>query len=128
MAENSGGEKLVYFLIGAGVGAVVALLFAPKAGSELRADIADATRRGLDQARETGHELGERASGYYHAGIDRASELATHGKEAVSELASRGKEVVERQKSQISAALEAGKQGYREAKQTDKASAAFKQS
>ena len=45
MAENAGGDKLVYFLIGAGIGAVTALLFAPKAGAELRADIADRTRR-----------------------------------------------------------------------------------
>ena len=136
MAENGGGDKLVYFLIGAGIGAVTALLFAPKAGAELRADIADRTRRGLDQAKDTGRELGERASEYYQTGVDRASDLAARGKETVTELASRsreavedltsrGKEVVERQKTQLAAAVEAGKQGYREAKQADKASAAF---
>jgi gas vesicle protein len=136
MAENAGGDKLVYFLIGAGIGAVTALLFAPKAGAELRADIADRTRRGLDQAKDTGREIGERASEYYQTGVDRASELAARGKETVTELASRsreavedltsrGKEAVERQKAQLAAAVEAGKQGYREAKQADKASAAF---
>ncbi|MFN7927242.1 MAG: YtxH domain-containing protein [Blastocatellia bacterium] len=52
MAEDNSGDKLVYFLIGAGMGALAALLFAPKAGSELRADIADVTRRGVDQARD----------------------------------------------------------------------------
>jgi len=36
------GSKLTYFLAGAGIGAVIALLFAPKAGRELRGDIADA--------------------------------------------------------------------------------------
>ena len=62
MADNGGGDKLVYFLIGAGIGAVTALLFAPKAGAELRAELADATRRGIDQAKETGREVGERAA------------------------------------------------------------------
>ena len=43
MAENQGGgggggDKLVYFLIGAGIGAITALLFAPKSGSELRSE------------------------------------------------------------------------------------------
>jgi gas vesicle protein len=139
MADNGGGDKLVYFLIGAGIGAVTALLFAPKAGSELRAEIADATRRGIDQARETGREMGTRANEYYHTGVDRAAELAaksketvnelaTRGKEAVEDLTSRSKEVIERQRAQVSAAIEAGKQGYREAKQADKASAAIEES
>lgn len=140
MAENGSGDKLVYFLIGAGIGAVTALLFAPKAGSELRAEIADATRRGIDQARETGREVGHRANEYYHAGVDRAADIAARSKETVTEVAarsreavedltSRGKEVVERQKAQISAAIEAGKQGYREAKQADtKPSAAIEES
>jgi gas vesicle protein len=143
MAEDQGsGDKLVYFLIGAGIGAVTALLFAPKAGSELRANIADRTRKGIDTARETGRDLGERASNYYQTGVERASELATRGKEAVSDMAarsretvddltSRSKDVIERQKSQLSAAIEAGKQGYREAKAADQGgrpSASFEES
>lgn len=136
MAENAGGDKFIYFLVGAGIGAVTALLFAPKAGTELRADIADATRRGIDQARETGREVGTRANQYYQQGAERASELAARGKDAITDLASRsrdavedlkdrGRDVLEREKSKLSAALDAGKQGYREAKAADKASAAF---
>lgn len=134
--DNNGGDKLIYFLIGAGIGAVTALLFAPKAGSELRADIADATKKGLDQARDTSRELSERANEYYQTGVERASDLAARGKEAVSELSARGKdsvseltergkELLNRQKSQFTAAIEAGKQGYLEAKQSDQAKAAF---
>ena len=40
--------RLTYLLIGGGIGAVIALLFAPKSGHELRGDIADATRKGID--------------------------------------------------------------------------------
>ena len=123
--EKDGGDKLVYFLIGAGIGAITALLFAPKAGSELRADLADATRKGLDQARDTTRELNERANEAYHTSVERAAELAARGKEAVNDLSNRSKDLVNRQKSQIQAALEAGKQGYLDAKQTDQAKAAF---
>jgi gas vesicle protein len=134
--DNNGSDKLVYFLIGAGIGAVTALLFAPKPGSELRADLADATRKGLDQARDTTRELNERANEVYQTGVERAADLAARSKEAVNDLTSRSKEtvtelterskeLVNRQKSQIQAALEAGKQGYMEAKQSDQAKAAF---
>jgi gas vesicle protein len=119
--EGNGGDKLIYFLIGAGIGAITALLFAPKAGSELRSELADATKKGLDYARDTGRDLGERASEYYQTGVERASEATARGKDAVSELTDRGKEVVTRQKAQFAAAIEAGKQGYREAKQADQA-------
>lgn len=110
MAENRGGgsDKLVYFLIGAGIGSIIALLFAPKAGTGLRSEIADATRKGLDYARDTGHEIGE-----------RASDLTTRGKVVVSDLTDRGKNLINRQKAQIVAAYEGGKQGYHEAKQSD---------
>src|SRR5262245_62767911 len=122
MAENQGGggaDKLVYFLVGAGIGAITALLFAPKSGSELRSEIADATRKGFDYARDTGREIGERANDYYQTGVDRASDLTSRGKEAVNDLTDRGKDLINRQKGQFAAAIEAGKQGYREAKQSD---------
>jgi gas vesicle protein len=132
MAEEQGNsvDKLVYFLIGAGIGAITALLFAPKAGKELRAEIADATRRSVDYARDTGRELGDRAGDYYQTGVERASDLAARSKETVTGFAERGKEVVARQKAQVSAAIEAGKAGYREAKQQDqgKAGAAVEES
>jgi gas vesicle protein len=121
MSEGQGnsGDKLIYFLVGAGIGAITALLFAPKAGSELRSDIADATKRGLDYARDAGRDLGERATEYYQTGVERASEATTRGKEAVTDLTDRGKDLVTRQKAQFAAAIEAGKQGYREAKKVD---------
>ncbi len=139
--NGNGGDKLVYFLIGAGIGAVTALLFAPKAGSELRSDIADATKKGIDYARDTSREVSERAGDLYQTGVERASEvyqtgveraadLGARGKDAVSDLTDRGKELINRQKSQVSAAIEAGKQGYRDAKKADqgKISAAVEES
>ena len=100
MAETRGGrsDKLVDFMIGAGVGALITLLFAPKAGSELRSEIADTTRKGFDYARDTGRDIGE-----------RASDLTARGKEAVPDLTDRGKELINSQKAQLTAAVGAGK-------------------
>lgn len=126
--RGNANNSMLFFLIGAGIGAVTALLFAPKAGAELRSEIADASRRGLDQARDTGRQIGERATDYYQTGVERASEVAARSRETLNELTERSKEAVTRQKSSIAAAIEAGKQGYREAKESDltaKASAAF---
>ena len=38
--DSSVSTKLTYLIIGGGIGAVIALLFAPKSGKELREDIA----------------------------------------------------------------------------------------
>ena len=105
MAEDNSGDKFIYFLIGAGMGAIAALLFAPKAGSELRADIADVTRRGVDQARDQARQVGERATEYYQAGADYASELAERSKEAITDVTERGKEIINRQKASVAAAI-----------------------
>ena len=66
--------RLTYLLIVGGLGAILALLFAPKTGSELRGDIADAARRGIDRSREAAQQLGDRAGEYYEASRARAHE------------------------------------------------------
>src|SRR5919199_581776 len=110
--ESDAGTRLTYFVIGATVGAVVALLFAPKSGRELREDLADATRKGVDRARETGAQLSAKAGEYYDAASARAGELASNAREAVSARGER-----------FSAAIDAGRQAYREEKQRTEASA-----
>jgi gas vesicle protein len=119
MAEHEGSsaaEKLTFLLIGAGIGATLALLFAPKSGRELRGDIADYSRRGWDAASESARAVGAKASDIYGAASSKvtsaygsAREKLSHGAEAVSEAAAR-------QKESIAAAIEAGKQAYREEK------------
>ena len=80
---------------------LVALLIAPKSGRELRGDIADATRKGVDRARETGAQLGTKAGEYYDAASTRAGELAGAAREAAM-----------RKGEHISAAIDAGRQAY----------------
>ncbi len=130
MAENEGSaasEKLTFLLIGAGIGATLALLFAPKSGRELRGDIADYTRRGVDAAGEGARQIGTRASELYDStservqtayGSARERAAGAYGaaRERVSQSAEAVADVASRQKDQIQAAIEAGKQAYREEK------------
>jgi gas vesicle protein len=108
--------RLTYLLIGGGIGAVLALLFAPKSGQELRGDIADATRKGIDRSREAAQQLGERAGEYYEATRGRASELYAQAAEKVSEVTQTAREAAARQTGTVAAAIDAGKKAYQEEK------------
>jgi len=108
--------RLTYLLIGGGIGAILALLFAPKSGQELRGDIADATRKGIDRSREAAQQLGDRAGEYYEATRTRAGELYTQAAERVGEVAQSAREAAARQSGTVSAAIEAGKKAYQEEK------------
>ena len=110
--ESDLGTQLTCFAIGATVGAVVALLFAPKSGRELRQDVADATRKGVDRARETGTQLSARAGEYYDTAASKAGELASSAREAAS-----------RRGELFGSALEAGRQAYRDEKRRTESSA-----
>jgi gas vesicle protein len=119
MAENensSASEKLTFLLIGAGIGATLALLFAPKSGRELRGDIADYTRRGVDAAGEGARQVGARASELYDTTSGRVQSAYGSARERVSQGAEAVADIAARQKDQIQAAIEAGKQAYREEK------------
>ena len=86
--------RLTYLLIGGGIGAVIALLFAPKSGQELRGDLADATRKGIDKSREAAQQVGERAGEYYESTRERAGELYNQAATRASEVYTQATEKV----------------------------------
>jgi gas vesicle protein len=121
------GSRVKYLLLGGGIGAFLALLFAPKSGLQFRGEIADATRKGIDRSREAAELLGERAAEYYDAGRERASELYSTSSEMVgdasqnardtaSDLARSARETASRQTGTVAAAIDAGKKAYQEEK------------
>ncbi len=91
MAEES--NRFSYFAFGFGLGLAIGVLFAPKAGDETR----DYIRGKADEGRE-----------YLRR---RSSEL----RDQASDLVDRGKSALNRQRDNLSAAVEAGKQAYRDA-------------
>ena len=105
--------RLTYLLIGGGIGAVLALLFAPKSGSELRGDIADVTRKGIDKTREGARYVGDKAGDYYGAVRDKTGDWVGGAKDAATQ-----------KRGQFSAAIEAGRQAYNEEKRKTELSGA----
>lgn len=86
-------KKLSYFFLGLGLGVAVGILFAPKSGEETRGLIRGKAVEGKDYLRRRSQDLRESAEDYLE----------------------RGKSAITRQREQLAAALEAGKQAYREA-------------
>jgi len=94
MSEDNGGSKIGIFLAGLGIGAVVALLFAPRSGKETRDFLVQKTEEGRDFVKSKSEELRKQAE----------------------DAVEKGKDLVNKQKDLLSAALEAGKQAYQEEK------------
>ena len=125
--QTSATTKLSFLLIGGGIGAILALLFAPKSGTELRGDIADVTRKGIEKGKETASMVGEKAGDYYEVTREKAGELYSTAQdkatglystaqEKAGELTEKAKSAVSSASNPFSAALEAGKDAYTDEK------------
>jgi gas vesicle protein len=86
-------NKLSFFFLGLGLGVAVGILFAPKSGSETRGLIASKTGEGTDYLKRRSGEL----------------------RDSAGDLLEKSKGVLNRQRDQLNAAVEAGKQAYRDA-------------
>ena len=82
--EESGGSFLMGLLAGTILGAGLGMLFAPKAGSELRSQIGDQAGRLRDAANETYTQ----ASGKVGQMVDRGREAYVRARSSVSNMAS----------------------------------------
>jgi len=91
MADRDG-SCFLWFLAGLGVGAVVGVLYAPKAGDEMRESIRSKAQESADLARQQARRAREQASDW----VDR------------------GRDVINQQKEQFRNAYEAGRQAYNE--------------
>jgi gas vesicle protein len=94
-------SKVTYLLAGAGAGAILGLLFAPKPGKELRTNIADTTHRSIDLAK---------------SGINVVEQEAKHicklGYEKTADLVEAGAGALWTQKERIAAIVDAGRRTY----------------
>jgi gas vesicle protein len=115
MAEESKTSVLAWFLAGAGVGAVIALLYAPKKGSELREDIAQGAREGTEYLRNRSREAADNVTALVGKGRERVGEAVDRGRAQWEEFVERGKNLVNDQSVRVSAAVEAGRTAYQQA-------------
>jgi gas vesicle protein len=59
--QNHWSNRFIAFAVGAGVGALLGLLFAPASGKKTRAHVSDTLKQGLDDAASTGKRWSRRA-------------------------------------------------------------------
>jgi gas vesicle protein len=119
--DSSAATKLTYLLVGGGIGAILALLFAPKSGEELRGDIADATRKGIEKSKEAAAQLQEKAGEYYEVSKDKAGELYQTAADKAGELSEKAKTAAANAANPFTAAIEAGKDAYTAEKRRNEA-------
>jgi gas vesicle protein len=85
-------NKLSYFFLGIGLGVVAGVLFAPKSGAETREFLVSKANEGADLAKRRAEDV----------------------REAAAETYDRGVSTVQRHKENLAAAVEAGRQAYRD--------------
>ena len=85
-------KRISYFCLGLGIGVAVGILFAPKAGDETRQLLRSKADEGKDYVKRKSEEL----------------------KDSAADLADKGKLALQRQKEQLAAAVDAGRQAYKE--------------
>ena len=74
--EQEHGEKVIWFLVGAALGASVALLYAPQSGERTRRVIGKKVREGREVLSDRGRELYEKGRDLYEKGRDVADDAA----------------------------------------------------
>jgi len=92
MSDNDS-SSIGWFLAGLGLGALVGVLYAPKSGRETRDTILQSANQGREYINTRGQEF----------------------KGQVDQWVKKGKDTVRSSRDQISSAVEAGRQAYREA-------------
>lgn len=103
--EGSGGGSFVMGLLtGTVLGAGLGMLFAPKAGSELR-----------NQLSEQAGNLANTASEGYRKATENAGQWAQSGKAAATELADRGRDLFDKAKDAVNRGTEEAQRYVRDA-------------
>ena len=110
MEERSG---FGYFLLGLGIGVAAGILWAPRAGEETRQLIADKAGEGADYLKSRAQE-----------GTEYVRQRTEDLRQSATDLYERGRSTVVKQKDTLNAAVEAGKQAYRDAVSDVKSAAA----
>lgn len=101
MEERSG---LGYFLLGLGIGVAAGVLWAPRSGEETRALLADKAGEGAEYLRNRAQD-----------GTEYVKQRTGDVKQSAADLYEKGRHHVSRHRETLNAAVEAGKQAYRDA-------------
>jgi len=93
MSDRDNSSSFLWFLAGLGFGALMGVLYAPRSGRETRDAIKNSAGEGADYLKSRSKDA----------------------RETVNQWVDRSKDVVSQKKDQISSAIDATRQAYREA-------------
>ena len=91
MNHDDHGAPLAFFLAGAALGAIGALLLAPQSGRETREQLRRRAAEGRERAYEAGRQAAERGRDYY----DRGRRVAEDAAESGRHMLDRGRELAD---------------------------------
>jgi gas vesicle protein len=101
MSEEKGicaGTVLVSFVAGAAIGAGLALLYAPKSGTEMRETIADFAEDAVDKIKEYTKEAQDKIK----TAIDEGKETIIEKKSILASAIEAGREAMSKEKERVS--------------------------
>ncbi len=116
MEERNNGTYafLLGTAIGAAVGAITALLFAPKSGRELRQDISDKSSEIYGKAADyyvtTSEKVTDAVKGTYSTGVDKAQQYVNSAKDQASNLMNKAGDAYSNVKHQAAVVKDAARE------------------
>ncbi len=134
--NNLGKGLLIGFLTGAAVGSIIALLFAPKSGKELRADIKNKSQEFMEDADTYLANAKDKATELINEGkkkserlvaeakvkvdslLDEAEKILTEAKDKATNFAQTSKDKIERESEKLKSAVKAGVDAYKSEKES----------
>jgi gas vesicle protein len=131
MSEEKQSSGFSWFLAGLGLGALIGVLYAPKAGRETREELISSAREGTEYLKQRGrdavdqvNDIVDRGKGQVNEYVGRSKEYVERGRAQWDEFVNQGRQFVNDQGGRVSAAVEAGRQAYQTSSSTDKAESA----
>lgn len=120
MSEEKSSSGFSWFLAGLGIGALVGVLYAPKAGKETREDLATGAREGSEYLKQRSRQAADQVNQYVDRGkaqvsefVDRSKEYVDRGRAQWDDFVIQGRQFVNDQTEKVSAAVDAGREAYR---------------
>lgn len=121
MSDNRGLDFLKGFLVGGALGAIIALLYAPKSGRETREDLGGKMGDIYEKAKDEYDVSLERARRSYENAIAKLKDLeidaknkATEVEGLMNDLVAKGKVTVEGSTGRLKEALHAAKNAFKD--------------
>jgi len=119
MAEEKQSSGFSWFLAGLGLGALIGVLYAPKAGKETREELISSAREGTEflkqksrDAADSVNDIVDRSKTQVTEYVGRGKEYVERGRAQWDEFVNQGRQFVNDQGGRVTAAVEAGRQAY----------------